>query len=523
MNSNFFYRLGLPVLIAVLLVASICRADADDAANSATEEQIAAAIEQIGAAERARDASEAYAGVARHASKSVELRVAYVEKLVELGSADLAYSAVLELVKLDGSNAFAQGVFGYCLARQGDYGPAAEHLSEAAKLGASDEPTMENLGQLLAYLDNDPKAPVLSDAATLTVAAGKEGWGANAAYQRGYERMSAGFNAYAEAEAEIAAEIEAIKTKSVELEAEVNSLNSELASIAAERQRIHDASSDDNGNQNVGGGDADSGATPGGGVGAGQQEVNDPNTEALQALYERESKIYAKIGELKVQIRGLGRDLNAAKRRLERLPRERRAIMREAQAEFAFVAPVLERIALPVPDEAGEAGDGEGQGAQPASDAIVIDNDDGANIAGEGEWMVIPWDGSSHGATLLHDNNTNKGANAVGFIPDLPAAGEYDVYMYFPAVDFAATNVPVEVVHAGGATTVTVNQRTSGGQWLHLGKFTFNQGTGGAVIIRTTGTDGHVFADAVKFQPVAGASPPVVEPDQPEQDPAPQE
>ncbi|MCK4602541.1 MAG: hypothetical protein KAU28_08755, partial [Phycisphaerae bacterium] len=154
---------------------------------------------------------------------------------------------------------------------------------------------------------------------------------------------------------------------------------------------------------------------------------------------------------------------------------------------------------------------------------IIIDNEDGANIAGEGEWMVVAWDGTSHGATLLHDNNANKGANAVGFIPDLPAAGDYDVYMYFPAADFTATNVPVEVVHAGGATAVTVNQRTSGGQWLHLGKFTFNQGTGGAVIIRTTGTDGHVFADAVKFQPVAGADPPVVEPDQPQQDPAPQE
>jgi len=382
---------------------------------------------------------------------------------------------------------------------------------------------MENLGQLLAYLDNDPKAPTLSDAAALTVAAGKEGWGANAAYQRGYERVSAGSNAYAEAEAELAAEIETIKTNGVELEAEVNTLNTELRSIADERERIENESFREDFTRKVeDGDDADSDATPKP-IGIGRwQDATD--AEALQNLYEREGEIYAKIGEIKAQIRRLGKDLSAAQRRLERLPRERRSIMREAQAEFAFIAPALaEQVVLTVLPEEGAVGDGEGQGAQPASDAIIIDNEDGANIAGEGEWAVVAWDGSSHGATLLHDNNANKGANAVGFIPDLPAAGEYDVYMYFPAADFTATNVPVEVVHAGGTTAVTVNQRTSGGQWLHLGKFTFNQGTGGAVIIRTTGTDGHVFADAVKFQPVAVADQPVVDAPQPQQDPAPQE
>jgi len=206
---------------------------------------------------------------------------------------------------------------------------------------------------------------------------------------------------------------------------------------------------------------------------------------------------------LEVAIRRLGKEYKPAKRRLDRLPRERAAIVRQAGAEFDFIPPkpptAQEQVAVLQPLESAGAPVAAG-GVE-----IIIDNDDADRIFGQGQWMVVAWEGNSYGPSLLHDSDANKGANVIGFVPELPAAGEYDVYMFYPAADFAATNVPVEVIHAGGTTTVTVDQRSTGGQWAYLGRFTFNQGSDGGVVIRTDETDGMVFADAVKFQAVANA------------------
>ena len=47
------------------------------------------------------------------------------------------------------------------------------------------------------------------------------------------------------------------------------------------------------------------------------------------------------------------------------------------------------------------------------------------------------------------------------------------------------------------------NEQTQGGVWVLLGTFTFDASTGGNVTIRTTGTNGYVIADAVRFVKVA--------------------
>jgi hypothetical protein len=84
------------------------------------------------------------------------------------------------------------------------------------------------------------------------------------------------------------------------------------------------------------------------------------------------------------------------------------------------------------------------------------------------------------------------------FTPNL-AGGIYEVYMWWPADPQNASNTLVEIHYASGVTTVGVNQRNNGGQWNPLGALQFNAGTGGFVVIQTTGTDGYVIADAVRF------------------------
>jgi hypothetical protein len=50
---------------------------------------------------------------------------------------------------------------------------------------------------------------------------------------------------------------------------------------------------------------------------------------------------------------------------------------------------------------------------------------------------------------------------------------------------------------------VTVDQTVNGGTWRLLGTYALSK-TNASVKIRTTGTNGHVIADAVRFTPIAG-------------------
>lgn len=107
-----------------------------------------------------------------------------------------------------------------------------------------------------------------------------------------------------------------------------------------------------------------------------------------------------------------------------------------------------------------------------------------------------------------HTMGTGTGASAT-FAPTLPAAGDYEVFMRYPADANRANNTPVDINHAGGTATVTVNQRINYNTWVSLGTYTFNAGTSGNARIRNDGANRGVLADAVKWVPVsAGTSAP---------------
>jgi hypothetical protein len=97
----------------------------------------------------------------------------------------------------------------------------------------------------------------------------------------------------------------------------------------------------------------------------------------------------------------------------------------------------------------------------------------------------------------------------VRFLPAIETAGTYRVYLYWPAGDALATNVPVDIRHAGGSDRRTLNQRRGeeGVQhgivsWQPLGDYRFEPGREAWVEIGTTGADGAVLADAVLLVPV---------------------
>ncbi len=70
--------------------------------------------------------------------------------------------------------------------------------------------------------------------------------------------------------------------------------------------------------------------------------------------------------------------------------------------------------------------------------------------------------------------------------PNLPQTGHYKVLVHIPqgcaiaAPPYATTNARYEIRHAGGTETRTVDQNTAQ-EWVELGTFQFNAGTGGAI------------------------------------------
>ncbi|MBI3106688.1 MAG: hypothetical protein HYY95_14160, partial [Candidatus Rokubacteria bacterium] len=88
------------------------------------------------------------------------------------------------------------------------------------------------------------------------------------------------------------------------------------------------------------------------------------------------------------------------------------------------------------------------------------------------------------------------GADTYRWRPTIPAAGSYDVYVWWTVHVNRSTAVPITVVHAGGTTTRTFNEQVSGGQWVLHGRYSFNAGTGGYV--QVSDSAGQAAADAVR-------------------------
>ena len=84
--------------------------------------------------------------------------------------------------------------------------------------------------------------------------------------------------------------------------------------------------------------------------------------------------------------------------------------------------------------------------------------------------------------------------------PEFPERGDYAVYVSYKSFSNSTTDACYTVYHMGGQTEVHVNQRMSGGTWVYLGTFTFDEGESGYVkLTNHSAAEGIVSADAVRF------------------------
>lgn len=89
------------------------------------------------------------------------------------------------------------------------------------------------------------------------------------------------------------------------------------------------------------------------------------------------------------------------------------------------------------------------------------------------------------------------------WIPEVPADGDYHVYVSYSQAANRAPDARYVVRHPGGETTVRVDQRRHGRTWVDLGRFWFAAGTdaaqGAVVLYNDSATGATVSADAVRL------------------------
>lgn len=147
---------------------------------------------------------------------------------------------------------------------------------------------------------------------------------------------------------------------------------------------------------------------------------------------------------------------------------------------------------------------------------VIVDNDlDAKGYHETGQWQAAPDTGFAHNRSVyLYKENPfkmgtarmtttdTKGSKSIRWIPNIPADGEYGVYVSYQTVPGSTTAAQYEVHHKGGVTRYSVNQQMGGSTWIYLGRFGFSRGSDEqqGVFLSNQG-DGQsiVTADAVRF------------------------
>lgn len=89
------------------------------------------------------------------------------------------------------------------------------------------------------------------------------------------------------------------------------------------------------------------------------------------------------------------------------------------------------------------------------------------------------------------------------WVPDVPEAGEYNVYVSYTQFIHRVPDAHFVVRHAGGEAHFRINQRRHGSTWVFLGRFHFRAGAsperGAVVALNDSTVQGNVSLDAVRL------------------------
>jgi hypothetical protein len=141
-------------------------------------------------------------------------------------------------------------------------------------------------------------------------------------------------------------------------------------------------------------------------------------------------------------------------------------------------------------------------GIDPKTLRGVVVDDDAAEL--NGMWTPSSAVGGYVGVCYLHDGNVQKGMLQAVYRLVPPRPGRYAVLVSYTPNANRASNVPVEVAHAGMTLRATVNQRKAPQRDQLFQPVAELELSGPVTVtISNAGTDGYVVIDAVQLLPAA--------------------
>ena len=136
---------------------------------------------------------------------------------------------------------------------------------------------------------------------------------------------------------------------------------------------------------------------------------------------------------------------------------------------------------------------------------VVVDNSD-ASVQVKGNWTRTQTTSGFYGADYLFRTAGDGSATVSYPFPSTSPAGKYTLFAQWSAGPNRATNATYQITSNAGASPVTVNQKTNGGNWQQLGTFDFQPNKGQGIKLSDK-ADGVVVADAIRFVGPQGAAP----------------
>lgn len=169
---------------------------------------------------------------------------------------------------------------------------------------------------------------------------------------------------------------------------------------------------------------------------------------------------------------------------------------------FTFTTPKRHTVSL-------KAIDADGTHSLVEQQTVIIGEDRApdCSVTVEGAKLNGRWDRGfartmeGRGRVNHHAMDIDKNTKTASFTTVIPRTGRYRVAFAFEQGPDCATAVPVRVTHAGGADTITINERERGTPFAFrpLGEYRFESGKPAEVFITTEGVKGRVTIDEVRW------------------------
>jgi len=139
-----------------------------------------------------------------------------------------------------------------------------------------------------------------------------------------------------------------------------------------------------------------------------------------------------------------------------------------------------------------------------ANSQIIVDNTDSLACTFDSKWLESVYVPGYYGKNYAYSPKSGVAGYWAKWTPEIPAEGNYRIFMKWTEGTNRASAAPVEIFHAEGTQNITVDQTKNNGEWMYLGQFLMLKGK--TNYVKISSGNGYTVADAVLFERQPDAS-----------------